>query len=1092
MAATRVELPDGHLVNLSPRPVRGSQYQAYRADYTASPTELSGITPPRYTPIARSTEQSTGSSSGETYQKSKNTKLPVPKSSANSPSHEARQTPSPTGLPKPTTPSHSGQRAQAGSGGNRDQYMKKLRDRFEKDSPLSERSDRSKGSDTEQSPNARKSYQRVRPQTGNRSNQPKPRGATARSAIPSPSTAKSSPASAARNASGSEPVDSKNKWRKQGDQWINMDVPETTPQKSEKTETSATSSPHSQSSVSPVSAEDSSITDCDWEDRFVVNMPSAKDPNPPTMTAQQISEYQKSIERVHQTGGKMAHPDSLPSRNASPESKSSLRGYAEQTPPKFRAYDGAYEERQLPKPLPNEPRPIPIQQQTHQQIKQQDQSQSPNSPRSQPQPQPPKQPQAQSTVVSQRLAGTHYYSPDEIGHSRISTIWEESPTKTKEKRHPQNADGSFLGCREISGEKNPDEILMFNPPDDASLHPRPLALVSKNMHRGLKNVKKGTARKTAQIVPEPTIIQDTPPQPSPASPSSIPTQCSKSSTMCREQQCPADPTPIPRQGSHDSGKENSHPPSSPLGRSESIDSQGDDDVFIITPTITRTMIPTPDKKLSVPKPQGLRRAGGASQPVTAEATRAIRAKAHMISTPSGLRPGGLNSKVKPTGSTLAASQTFPSSVLSSTGNEQGPVDRGQTDRPQESSSDKTTATASSTIRGFIRTSGLARSSGLVRSPTDSLAAILRNGTESLRNRAESLRNGSGSSQRSNRKITPSSQSTIPTRDNSESSRSEKSFHSLHSFETAKEAPVVSEEAPQSPPRSVPVEEKPKEQSSPPRKSAAPSKPVIKKVTLSEDPPSKAKLDKPPTSTRRISALAKPSKLDKTPNPPKSSASEKPSPPKSTKAETAPKKESPPRKEEKQRTKTLPRLSTSSRVTDVAELDGFQLASPKESLKPNIKNVPADLDDMHNQDSDASDINSLNPLALSLVFNILVVAVTQVNRLVRMGTDSSYTKFVINNTLSMTSHCFNVFSCIYTAIRDYQATGNWPKPQNDKAISRFMIDLLQAVVYLFILGFAATLIGRIAGYIVMVSSWIVWLAKPFALVFQLVGRALITN
>ncbi|CAG7969095.1 unnamed protein product [Penicillium olsonii] len=1077
MAATRVELPDGHLVNLSPRPVR-AQYQAYRADYKASPTELSAITPPRYTPIAKPNEQVTHANASSTaQQKPKNTKLPVPKSSANSPSHESRQTPSPTGLPKPTTPKHTGQRAQGVSAGNRDQYMQKLRDRFEKDSPLSERSDRSKNSDSEQSPNARKSYHRPRPPTGNRPQQAQTRGANARSAIPSPSTAKSSPASAsARRVAASQPVDSKNKWRKQGDQWINMDVPDNTPQKSEKTETTSASTPQTQSSVSPLSAEDSSITDCDWEDRFVVNMPSAKDPNPPTMTAQQISEYQKSIEKVYQAGGKMAHPDSLPSRNASPESKSSLRGYGEQTPPRFMAYDGAYEERQLPKPLSLEHREIAPQKQ--------DQAQSPQRP--QPQAQPPMQTKVQSTVVSQRQTANNYYSPDEIGHTRISTIWEESPTKIKEKRHPQNADGSFLGCREISGEKNPDEILMFTPPDDANLHPRPLALVSKNMHRGLKNVKKGGARKTAQIVPEATIIQDEPQQ---SAPSSIPTQCPKSSTTSRDQPQPADPTPVSRKGSQDSGKENSYLPSSPIERSESLgESRSDDDVFIITPTITRTMLPAPDKKPSAPKPQGLRRAGGASQPVTAEATRAIRAKAQIISTPSGLRPGGLNSKVKPTGSTLTASQTFPSSALSSTGNDQGPVDRGQQDRTQEPISDKTAATASSTIRGFIRTSGLARSSGLVRSPTDSLAAILRSGTESLRNRAESLRNGSGSLQRSNRKITPSQPSTIPQRDNSESSRSAKSLHSLQSFDTAKEQPGVPEDAPPSP-KPVKIEEKPQEPSSPPRKSAAPSKPASRKLTLSEDPPSKVKLDKPPTSTRRISALAKPSKLDKTSKASKTPAPEKPSPPK---VEAAPKKESPPRKDEKQRTKTLPRLSTSSRVTDVAELDGLQLVSPKESVQPNLNNLHSDLGDTPGPNNAGSDNNDFNPLALSLVFHILVVAITQVNRFVRMGTDSSYAKFVLNNTLSMTGHCFNVFSCIYGAFRDYQATGSWPKPQSDKAISRFMMDLLQAVVYLFILGFAATLVGRVAGYVVLVSSWIVWVAKPFAWVFQFVGRVLIAN
>jgi len=176
--------------------------------------------------------------------------------------------------------------------------------------------------------------------------------------------------------------------------------------------------------------------------------------------------------------------------------------------------------------------------------------------------------------------------------------------------------------------------------------------------------------------------------------------------------------------------------------------------------------------------------------------------------------------------------------------------------------------------------------------------------------------------------------------------------------------------------------------------------------------------------------------------------------------------------------------------EIAELDGLQVASPKEYLQSNITDVHADLGDMRSQDKTNSEGNIINPLALSLVFNILVVAVTQVNRALRMGTDSYYTKFVVRNTLSMTSHCYRVFSCIYAAVSRYQATGAWPKARNDQAISRFMVELLQAVVYLFILGFAAMLIGRTAGYVVLVSSWIVWFARPFAWAFQCIGRALI--
>lgn len=1072
MDGTRVELPDGHLVNLSPRPARHTPYKAYRAEYKTLSTEFSGTSLPRYSQEQRSAEYAIASTaSGNTPQKSTGTKLPLPKNLTDNTSDRSNQTPSPTGLPKPTTPSHSGRLGDQpnSSDKGRDQYWKKIRDKFEKDSPLSQRSTQSKDSDHDQSPNARISYHRSRPAASSPQAQKSPRGTNLRSAIPTPKSGNSSPAQGARSdASTSRPVDSLNKWRKQGDQWVNMDVAETTPQKSARTDTTAESSPRSCPSISPVSAEESSITD--WEDRFVVNMPTAKDPNPPTMTAQQIADYQQSIERVHREGGQMADPNSLPSRNSSPESKSSLSAQRNQSLMGLNTYDGAYEEDQIP----TSSRDGCSQTAPH--------SQPLYQPHQLPQPRQHTQPQpaSQPTAAFQRQAANHYYSPDEIGHNRISTIWEESPSKIKEKRHPQNADGSFLGCREISGEKNPDEILKFASPDDSSLHPRPLALTSKNKQKETKEPKKATTRQTTRKVEETIAIQE---EQLPTFRNTKPAQCSKQSPICQDQSSFPKPTSTPRSASPDSGKENFQPinNSSKESRSQG-EGRGDDDVFIITPTITRTMIPTPDKKPSVPKPQGLRRPGGASHTSTAEAIRAVRAKAQMISTPLGLRPGGPGSKIKPTDPTLKTSQTFPLSGVPTEVKDQTDDQSQNIDQAQDRNTERAAGTTSHTVRGFIRTSGLAKSSGLVKSPTDSITNILRNGTESLRHRAESLRNASGSLQRANRKQSASPQPTLPSRDNSESSRSERSFHS------AKEPPLASRKVTASPPEAViteskPVEVKAAENKASPSETPAPCKPKARRITLSEQPPPSHKPDKAPTSTKKISALAKPSRLDKTSKIAKKATPEKPAPSKTDKLEPPPKAE--------ERGKPLPRLRTNDEGLEIAELDGLQVASPKdESLQSNITDVFADLGDMHHRDKDHYEGQGISPVALSLVFNILVVAVTQVSRIFRMGADSPYAKFVASNTLNMTGHCWRVFGCIFAAVSHYQATGAWPKPRSDKAISRFMVELLQAIVYLFILGFAAMLIGRTASYVVLVSSWIVWFARPFAWACQCVGRALI--
>ncbi|KAJ5592244.1 hypothetical protein N7537_009148 [Penicillium hordei] len=1090
MDEAHVKLPDGHLVNLSPRSVHPSAYKAYRAEYKPS-AELSPTPPPRHPQEERSTEYAiAGGASKNISQLPKATKLPIPRSLAENRNDGSNQTPSPTALPKLTPSSHSSGRLGDQSepvDKAHDQYWRKIRDKLE-DSPLLTRRTKSKDSDKNQSPNSRISYHNSRLPASTSQDPTSYLVGNAPSSIPSPSAVNSSPARESRNrAPTTLPVDSQNKWQKKNDQWVIMDVTQTTPQKSVRTDETTDSSPRSHPSISPVSAENSSITD--WEDRFVVNMPTAKDPNPPTMTAQQIAEYQKSIERVHRDGGQMVDPSTVPSRNVSPEIRSNPSEQRIQSPGGINTYDGAYEKRQAPSLSPEEHRPSPPPQQNAH-LEQQSQ---------------PQLQQLQTTTALQRQTASPYYSPDEIGYNRISTIWEESPTRPKEKRHPQNADGSFLGCREISGEKNPDEILRFASLDDASLHPRPLALGSKNKHKAPKEVRKATDRQTTHIPGQTVVLPEERPQ---LSQNSRPAQCSKPLAMYQDRSYSQNASPIPRARSQDSSKENYHPTSNTPERSRSLEeNRGDDDVYIITPTITRTMIPTPDKKASSPKPQGLRRPGGTNHAVPAEATKAVRARAQMISTPSGLRPGGPNMNIKLTERTLTTSQTLPLTSISSSLKDQDDEGRNK-NHAQDRTPERAAGTTSNTIRGFIRTTGLAKPSGpakppgltkpsgLARSPTDSIATILRNRTESLRARAESLRNGSGSLQRANQKRSPSPQPTLPSRDNSESSRSERSFRS------AEETTPATENRPAPPPKMVTTEKKPDEskkscsQQPPPE----PSKPVTKRVILSEERPSSIKPDKPPTSTRKISILAKPSKLnptsrlnqtsklDKTPKLDEASGSiksvapERSPPPRATKSDTPPKKEA--------RVKPLPRLCTSGKVLEIAELDGIQVSSPKESLQSNITDVSADLGDMHSKDEDDSDEQGLNPLALSLLFNILVVAVTQVNKALRMGTDSPYAKFVASNTLNMASHCWRVSECIYTVISHYQATGAWPKPRSHQSISQFMVELLQAIVYLLILGFAAMLISRTVGYVVLVSSWIVWFARPFAWIFQCVGRALI--
>ncbi|KAJ5651233.1 uncharacterized protein N7484_004956 [Penicillium longicatenatum] len=1053
-----VELPDGHLVNLSPRPQRQPQYQAYRAHYTA--TELYPTPPARNSHRVPPSElEDRRTSLDIMYQKEKTTKLPVPKSFAERAREQRNQTPSPTGIPKSSSAAFS----LGGSGGpsaDRDRSigMRKIRGRFEKESPLSQRGSyiRSRESDRVRSEGSANSWQQHKHPVKTVSEvQPSQRGASnPRSGIPNPNTnlnkAVSSPRYDSRNA---EP---QNKWLKEGGQWVNRDTRESMHQRSEATDTTTDSSPRSHPSISPVSAEDS-MTDCDWEDRFVVHMPSAKDPNPPTMTEDQIADYQRSIEKVHREGNRMLDPNTRPSPRGSPS--------------EGRRNSSTYQERR----------------------RKSDQSKTNES--AVPEPQQPKGEVEKLKVPASQPHGpqadTNYYSPDEIGKNRISTIWEESPTKPREKRRSHTGDGSFLGCKEINNcPKNPDEILLFSSGEDSTtLQPRPLAV----------RAKKRQKEKEAQVARnsmEKTVIQEEW------------SQVSRNSkgkhtpvTLCQEQECPDNQVSTP--SSQGSSKENSRPRPSIENSPGRMDGGRGDDVFIITPTVTRTMLPTPtpekvakaEKKISVIKAQGLRRPGGTGQSGTGEAVKAVRAKAQVISTPAGLRHVSGIAQVKSALPSLTSLKTTPSSspskathVISTPASKEQDLkaedekekelkvtelkvteskdadskdsDPKPKDSPSQRKEKDKTEKPSSSIRGFIRTSGLARSTGLVRSPTESLATILRNGTESLRNRAESLRNGSGSLGSRKGSSSSVSQASPPTRDNSESSRSARSF-------------ISAKETPPSSTKSSPVKnnsrnagislEKPPIQEKPP---AVEPEPPVKKAT---PPPEKEKTPE------------KPGKAEKQP----------------------PTAEQLSRAERLERFKEQARLRRATKVVEIAELDGQQVATSKQSLQANITDVH---DDLHNLSSGEKEEespkeistnitittdNDTNTIALSLIFEIVFLAITNMHKFALQTTDSPYIKFVITNILNMTRHCYHVFSTICSTISVYQNTGSWPKAKNDQAISRFLVEFLQAIVYLFILGFGALIAGRAAGYVVLVGTWIVWFARPFSWAFQCVTHALIT-
>lgn len=103
------------------------------------------------------------------------------------------------------------------------------------------------------------------------------------------------------------------KWRLKGDQWISLDTREETPTPTPpvmenppqpRDNTPRRRQPQPQPPNGHASQQSNiAVPLSELEDRFVVNMPSARDPCPPTMTAEQIEEFQKNIDRVRRGGG---------------------------------------------------------------------------------------------------------------------------------------------------------------------------------------------------------------------------------------------------------------------------------------------------------------------------------------------------------------------------------------------------------------------------------------------------------------------------------------------------------------------------------------------------------------------------------------------------------------------------------------------------------------------------------------------------------------------------------------------------------------------------------------------------------------------
>lgn len=206
------------------------------------------------------------------------------------------------------------------------------------------------------------------------------------------------------------------KWKVNGDQWVSVNVAHTP---------SPRSSPLSYTLAKTVSSAGSGSTDLsssdDWEDRFVVHMPSADDPNPPSMSAEQIRLYQEKIRKLHGAPLSRHEMDASKPSSGSPEPRfpqqvkkmSSIPVLQRGTTPNSFSTDS----RQSISPPLDEPR--------------------------------------------------QYFSPDEVGRARVSPVTDNPKLKQKA-LFKKLREECFMGCMGVDEKaaKNPDEILLFPNSDD--------------------------------------------------------------------------------------------------------------------------------------------------------------------------------------------------------------------------------------------------------------------------------------------------------------------------------------------------------------------------------------------------------------------------------------------------------------------------------------------------------------------------------------------------------------------------------------------------------------------------------------------------
>lgn len=754
------------------------------------------------------------------------------------------------------------------------------------------------------------------------------------------------------------------KWKMNGDEWVSVGVSYQTPS----SESSLSEDRVEGCAVPPLRVTKSSSG---WEDQFVVNMPSAKDPNPPIMTMKQIQEYQEWLKNYFATDRECKAGSHLESTT-----------------------DAKQEHRSPPES--DNPTKTSV------------------------------EPAESAAAVLERSPSLavpgQYFTPDEIHGFQVSPIEETEQLSREELR--RKATKSFIGCMEIdrAAAKNPDEILLFvNPIDDfgggpAECPPIPSSSTSKNdsaSQNSVKNVPRNSAPQEAGRLP----------------PSEKQSTVTESQEGCRK---------IPNPAS--ARKE------TPVGPGTARKEEGD--VSSKTHNVKRV-------KMAVPAQNYI-------QPPTEQCSRKQNSIPHSTSLPSCNSPN--------TSSEIAHRRT--ASVP-----KQRRCPHWQNAEPQEprsnsasASDDNVTQVSSGNPNGEKQSSAVPKKDGTrngnLKSNTNEISKGAINGpareTISPVKGARNLRGGGNRRvpsvaeldglQVNDRSPSPSSRDLQSTSSESKTpADSQRSSPDPESSNKRRDIPIIrlrfKEKAANVKPESTNAGET-EEQLAAARKYAERLAEARAAFELFRQQRAKGVLpQKTQVPLNRVGDRAKASQAGS------------------------------------HTTAAAKKSSVGSPDKGIAEGANSKKSSiPQTSVHSEQRLTGDEGDDAHHI-SDTNNIFSLDGQSLdSLIFTLTA----RVSGQLRHKMVLHYVFRVGDQLVHMVKQCYRVSWRLMKIYFEYKRSGQLPETDHEE-LAQIGRDIVRMVVNILVLGFILMLVGRAAGYVILVASWIVWLSRPFRWLFgQLLG------